>query len=52
MKNILLNKFQALKKWSLKNETDLQKISKKIQEQEQKIKDLKLNQYQKKRYRN
>ena len=48
MKNILLDKFQALKKWSLKNETDLQKISKKIQEQEQKIKDLKLNQYQKK----
>ncbi|AYJ79604.1 hypothetical protein AN286_05395 [Aliarcobacter cryaerophilus ATCC 43158] len=48
MKNILLNKFQALKKWSLKNEVELQKVSEKIELQEQKIKDLKSNQFQKK----
>ena len=48
MKNIILNKFQALKKWSLKNDDEIHKISEKIEEQEQKIKDLKFNQYQKK----
>ena len=48
MKNILLNKFQDLKKWSLKNEIELQKVSEKIELQEQKIKDLKSNQFQKK----
>ena len=44
MKNILLDKFQALKKWSLKNEIELKKVSEKIELQEQKIKDLKSNQ--------
>ena len=48
MKNIILNKFQALKKWSLKNEIELQKVLEKIELQEQKIKDLKSNQFQKK----
>ncbi|MCT7472950.1 V-type ATP synthase subunit I domain-containing protein [Aliarcobacter cryaerophilus] len=48
MKNIILNKFQALKKWTLKNEVELKKILEKIQQQEQKIKDLKSNQFQKK----
>ena len=48
MKNIILNKFQALKKWSLKNEIVLQKVLEKIELQEQKIKDLKSNQFQKK----
>ncbi len=48
MKNILLNKFQDLKKWSLKNEIELKKVSEKIELQEHKIKDLKSNQYQKK----
>ena len=48
MKNILLNKFQDLKKWSLKNEIELQKVLEKIELQEQKIKDLKSNQFQKK----
>ncbi len=42
MKNIILNKFQALKKWSLKNEIELKKISEKIELQEQKIKDIKI----------
>ena len=48
MKNIILDNLQIIKKWNLKNEVDLQKISKKIKEQEQKIKDLKFNKYQKK----
>ena len=48
MKNIILDKFQAIKKWTLKNEVELKKISEKIQKQEQKIKDLKSNQFQKK----
>ena len=48
MKNIILNKFQALKKWSLKNEIELQKVLEKIELQEHKIKDLKSNQHQKK----
>ena len=48
MKNIILNKFQALKKWSLKNEIELQKVLEKIELQEQKIKDLKSNQFRKK----
>ncbi|MGJ0337243.1 hypothetical protein [Aliarcobacter cryaerophilus] len=48
MKNIIINKFQALKKWSFKNEIELKKILEKIQQQEQKIKDLKSNQFQKK----
>lgn len=46
MKSIILDKFQVIKAWSLKNETELKKISKKIEEQEQKIKYLKFNQYQ------
>ncbi|MDY0052634.1 MAG: hypothetical protein RBR65_08840 [Aliarcobacter sp.] len=41
MRNILIDNLQVLKKWSLKNKIDLKKISEKIQEQEQKIKDLK-----------
>ena len=48
MKSIILDNLQIIKKWNLKNEVDLQKISKKIKEQEQKIKDLKFNKYQKK----
>ncbi|MCT7533161.1 hypothetical protein N5U22_07050 [Aliarcobacter cryaerophilus] len=48
MKNILLNKFQDLKKWSFKNEIELKKVSEKIELQEHKIKDLKSNQHQKK----
>ena len=48
MKNILLNKFQDLKKWSLKNEIELKKVSEEIELQEHKIKDLKSNQFQKK----
>ena len=48
MKNIILNKFQALKKWSFKNEIEIKKILEKIELQEHKIKDLKSNQYQKK----
>lgn len=42
MRNILIDNLQILKKWSLKNETDLQKIAEKIKQQEQKIKDLKI----------
>ncbi len=48
MKSIILDNLKIIKKWNLKNEVDLQKISKKIKEQEQKIKDLKFNKYQKK----
>lgn len=43
-KNIGLN---IIKEWGLKNENELNNISKKIQEQEQNIKDLKSNQFQK-----
>lgn len=38
---------QIIKEWGLKNENELNNVSKKIQEQEQKIKDLKSNQFQK-----
>ena len=48
MKNILLDNLQIIKKWTLKNEVELKKILEKIQQQEQKIKDLKSNQFQKK----
>ena len=48
MKNTILDNLQIIKKWTLKNEVELKKILEKIQQQEQKIKDLKLNQYQKK----
>ena len=48
MKNIILDNLQIIKKWTLKNEVELKKILEKIQQQEQKIKDLKSNQFQKK----
>ena len=48
MKYILLDNLQIIKKWTLKNEVELKKILEKIQQQEQKIKDLKSNQFQKK----
>ena len=48
MKNILLDNLQISKKWTLKNEVELKKILEWIQQQEQKIKDLKSNQFQKK----
>ena len=48
MRNILIDNLQVLKKWSLKNKIDLKKISEKIQEQEQKINDLKSDNVQSK----
>ena len=48
MKNTILDNLQIIKKWTLKNEVELKKILEKIQQQEQKIKDLKSNQFQKK----